>query len=410
MSIDGFQEVLTVIRHHKLRTLLTALSVAWGIFLLILLLGAGDGLQHGIEHDFRDDAVNSIWVRPAKTSIPHQGLQPGRSIRFVNDDLDALRRDISGIEHMTGRYHIWGGLPVSYRGKSATFDLRGCHPDHLHLEKTVLLRGRFINDADVKQRRKVAVLSPEVQAALFPAEQDPLGEYINIRGVNYQVVGLYTDEGMENELRKIYIPISTAQLVYHAGDQLHAIMYTVGDASLEESTRMADVTRQILSQRHDFSPQDRRAVFINNNLEAFQRVKQIFTWVGSFVWFVGVGTILAGMIGVSNVMLVSVKERTVEIGIRKALGATPASIVGMILSEALFITSIAGYAGLIAGVAVVELVSRWLPPNDYLKHPQVDFRVALLATLVIISTGMLAGLVPALRAARIKPVKAIRDR
>jgi putative ABC transport system permease protein len=408
VSIDSWHEVVDVLRRNKLRSSLTALSVAWGIFMLVLLIAAGNGLQHGVEHDFRDDATNSIWVRQGKTSLPHAGHAPGRPVNFDDTDIDALRREIPGMEHTSGRYYLRGGIFVSRGDKSASFDIRGCHPGHQYLERTIMLAGRFINDLDVTERRKVAVIGPAVQTALF-GKADPLGEIINIRGVNYKVIGVFEDQGGQGELRRIYIPLSTAQLVYHGANRVHQIMYTTGAATLDESRAMADRTRQVLAERHHFDPQDRRAVQISNNLVQFRKLMDIFDWVRTFVWVVGIGTLFAGIVGVSNIMIISVQERTLEIGIRKAIGATPRSIVMMILTEALLLTSCAGYVGLTAGVLLVETVRRHLPENDYIRNPTLDVRVALVATALLIGAGALAGLLPALKAARVRPIVAMRN-
>jgi putative ABC transport system permease protein len=394
--------------HSKLRTLLTSMSVAWGIFMLVILLGAGRGLQHGVEKDFKDDATNALWIRGGETSLPYKGSAPGKHVNFENDDIAAIQRELPDVEYITGRFYLWGDFSVSYGSKHAAFDIRGCHPDHLYLERTILVAGRFINEFDVRSRRKVAVIGPEVQKVLFGA-RDPLGEYIAIRGVKYRVVGVYRDEGAEVELKKIYVPITTAQLVYHQPARVHNIMYTFGDADLEKSERMVEQTRELLARRHRFDPKDRRAVSIQNNLVGFMKMVEIFRFIDLFVWIVGVGTIFAGVIGVGNVMLISVKERTVEIGVRKALGATPWSIVSMVLQEALFITSVSGYVGLVAGAGVVELLNRYLPENDYFNNPQVDFTAALTAVGILVLAGVLAGLAPALRAARVQPVVAMRE-
>jgi putative ABC transport system permease protein len=408
LSLDGWQETFQVLRRNKLRTTLTALSVAWGIFMLVILLAAGRGLQHGVERDFRDDAMNSIWIGAGKTSVPHEGHSPGRRILFKNEDIDAIVQQVPGVEHISGRFYLWGEFSVSYGLKHARFDIRGCHPGHLFIEKTIMVAGRFINEFDLRERRKVAVIGPEVRDALFGG-RDPLGEYITIRGVKYKVIGLYRDEGSQNELKKIYIPITTAQLVYNAPGHVHHIMYTVGNANLQQSERMASSTRELLAKRHRFSPNDKRAVSINNNLEQFTKVQEIFDWIAVFVWVVGVGTIFAGIVGVSNIMLISVKERTVEFGVRKAIGATPWSILSMVVQEALLVTSLAGYSGLVAAALLVEVLNRHLPDNEYFRSPEVDFRIALIAVGILIVTGVLAGLIPALRAARVKPVAAMRE-
>jgi len=291
--------------------------------------------------------------------------------------------------------------------KTAHFDIRGCNPGHLYIERTRILAGRFINDFDVKARRKVAAIGPEVKQQLF-GSRDPLGEYITIRGVKYKVIGLYEDDGNQNELKKIYIPITTAQLVYSEPRKVHHIMYTVGDADLAQSEHMAEATRELLARKHRFAKDDKRALRIDNNLEQFSKVQDIFGWIRVFVWVVGVGTIFAGVVGVGNVMLISVKERTVEFGVRKALGATPWSIVSMVLQEALVVTSLAGYAGLVAGALVVEAVNRYVPENDYLREPQVDFQAAIWAVVILVLAGALAGVIPAFRAARVHPVVAMR--
>ena len=220
MSVDGFRETLQVLQRNKLRTSLTALSVAWGIFMLVVLLAAGNGLRHGVEYDFRDDATNAIWVRAGKTSVPFAGQGPGRPVNLEDGDIDALLREVPGIEYMTGRFYVRGSLPVSRGNASATFDVRGCHPDHQFLERTIILSGRFIDELDVRGRRKVAVIGPTVTKTLFGGSS-PLGQDINIRGVNYTVVGEYDDQGGEGELRRIYIPISTAQLVYNGANRVH---------------------------------------------------------------------------------------------------------------------------------------------------------------------------------------------
>lgn len=408
MSPDTWREVLDVMRRNKLRTSLTALSVAWGIFMLVLLIAAGNGLQHGVEHDFRDDATNSIWVRQGKTSLPFAGHAPGRPVRFDNADLEAVRREVPGVEHMSGRYYLRGGRFVSRGDKSASFDIRGCHAGHQYLERTIMLSGRFINELDVQQRRKVAVVGPAVTASLF-GKTEPLGESINIGGVNYTVIGVFEDLGGQGELRRIYIPISTAQLVYHGGDDVHQIMYTTGAASLAESNLMAQRTREVLASRHHFDPDDRRAVQLSNNLAQFRKLMDIFDWIRSFVWVVSLGTLFAGIIGVSNIMIISVQERTLEIGIRKAIGATPQSIIGMVLAEALLLTGSAGYVGLSAGVLLVEVVRRHLPENEYIRNPTIDVRVAVVATALLVIAGAMAGFFPALKAARVRPIVAMRE-
>lgn len=406
-SLDRWQEIFDTLRRHKLRTLLTAFSVAWGIWMLVILLGAGKGLQNGVERNFRDDAINSLWLFPSKTSVPHEGHPVGREIRFTNDDYERIRQLVDGVEHITGRYNMRGNL-VSYGNKKSSFDVRSCHPGHQYLEKTQVIRGRFINDLDIAQRRKVAAIGVPIAEFLF-GEEDPMGEWFRIAGVPYQVVGIFEDEGGEGEMRKIYVPISTAQLAYGAGDRIDRLMFTVGDADVAKSQEIERQVRELLAKQHHFSPDDKRALRIRNNVENFQEIQQIFAGIRIFVWIVGFGTIIAGIVGVSNIMLIAVKERTLEIGVRKAMGATPLSIVSMIVQESVFITAVAGYVGLVAGVVKLELINRFVPENEYVGKLEVDLGLAITATVLLVIAGALAGFFPAWRAAKVDPVVALRS-
>ena len=406
--MEFLDELWSTLRRNKLRTLLTGLSVAWGTFMLVLLLGAGRGLENGVAWEFRDDAVNSIWVFTGRTSVPFAGRGPGRQLRFKNDDLVALKRNVAGIEYLTGRYWLWGEFSVRYRDRHAAFDILGSHPDQRFLEKTLITSGRFLNDVDIAERRKVAVIGDLVRTALF-REEDPLGKYVEIRGVAYRVVGVFQDVGGEAELRKIYVPITTAQLVYNQPNVVHAMAFTVGDADALASQDMERDARRLLSERLEVAPSDLLALRTQNNLQKFAKLTAVFGWINGFVWFVGVGTMLAGMISVSNIMLISVAERTREIGIRKAIGATPGSLVRMVLFESILITAVSGYAGLLAGVGLVELIAPRTANTPFLRNPEVDIRMALIATALIVAAGALAGFVPARRAARVNPIVALRD-
>ena len=408
LDVDTWQEILDTIRMNKLRSCLTGFSVAWGIFMLIVLLGSGQGLAHGVEYQFRDDAVNSIWVYPGQTSVPYKGLQPGRGVQFTNQDHDEIRSDVDGVEHITSRFYIGGSLSVRYRDETATFDVRSVHPGHQYLEKTIITEGRFLNDPDIRESRKVAVIGERVKEALFKKEP-ALGKTIEINGVAFKVVGLFTDEGGENELEKIYLPISTAQRAFGGGNRVGQIMMTTGEAPLPRTQAMSKEIGKLLATRHTFSPQDPRAVFVRNNNEEFRKFTNLLTGIRLFVWVVGIGTILAGVVGVSNIMMITVRERTREIGVRKALGATPFSIVSLILQESVLITSVAGYFGLVLGIAVLELASKSLPRDGFFLRPEVDLRAAIEATILLIVAGAFAGFVPARRAAAVKPVEALRN-
>jgi putative ABC transport system permease protein len=406
--IEAALELWDVLSRNKLRTLLTGLSVAWGVFILVVLLGAGNGLENGANWEFRDDAQNSIWIGGGKTSLPYAGRSPGRPVLFKNQDFLDLPRKVSGIEHLTGRYYLWGEFSVTYGSKRSSFNILGVHPEHRFLEKTQMTRGRYIDHADHVERRKVAVIGSKVREILF-GSRDPVGEYVNIRGLAYKVVGEFEDVGGENELRKIYVPISTAQLVYNQPEIIHQLIFSVGDASVAESQAMADSARAMLAKNHGFAVEDRRALRMGNNLEQYTRITSVFRWIRMFIWVVGIGTLLAGIVGIGNIMLISVAERTKEIGIRKALGATPGSIIRMVLGEALVLTSVSGYVGLAAGVGVVELVASRFPEAPFFRSPSVSLSAAVSATLVIVVAGALAGFFPAYRAARVSPIVALRS-
>ena len=406
-GVDALQEIFATLSRNRLRTALTALSVAWGMLMLVVLLGAGRGLEKGAAYEFRDNAMNSLWLYPGKTSRPFAGRGPGRDVKLMNDDYDALVRNFPSIDHITGRFYMWGEFTVSYAGKHSAFDVRGTHPGHQYLEKTIITEGRYLNDADIAQRRKVCVLGSRVASFLF-GEKSALGEYVNIHGLSYKVVGVFEDVGGEAELKKIYVPITTAQLLYSQPGRVHQLMFTIGHANLAESERLAGQVTRFIAARHGVSPDDRQAIRVQNNVREFERVHGVFVWIGAFVWIVGVGTLLAGVVAVSNIMLISVKERTREIGIRKALGAPPWSIISLIVGEALLVTALAGYAGLLAGVGLVELAARYLKDVPYLREPEVDLSVALAASGVLVVCGVLAGFFPARHAAKISPMEALR--
>lgn len=406
-DLDKWNEILQTIRKNKLRTILTAFSVSWGIFMLIILLGAGKGLQNGFENDFKDDAVNSIWITPGQTSKAYKGMKPGRKLVFDNQDFDQFEQTIDGIEHITGRFNLWNQL-IRFQNKSGSYSIRSVHPGHQYLENTHIVSGRFLNDRDVEEFRKVAVIGDNIQRELF-GDTDPMGQLIEVGDIAFRIVGIFTDDGSDRERSIIYIPVSTAQRAFNGQNRLNRIMFTTGDAPLDEVNAMADEALEKLSSRLLFDPTDTRAVYVNNHVEEYERVMTIFTAIQVFTWVIGIMTIVAGVVGISNIMMVVIKERTREIGIRKALGATPVSIVSLIMLEAVFITTIAGYLGLIAGVFTLEYISSMTGDAEVFLNPEVDFRVAVAAVLVLIFAGALAGFFPALRAARIQPIEALRS-
>ncbi len=406
-DIDKWQEILSTIRKNKLRTFLTGFSVAWGIFMLIILLGAGNGLQNGVLHQFRDDAVNSIWIYPGSTSKAYKGMQPGRRIQLTNEDYKSIIQTISGVEYISARFYIRGNLTISYKNEYGAFSVRAVHPDHKFLENTELVKGRFLNTVDLDKNRKVAVIGQVVKDGLFK-DVEALGEYISVNGIAFKVVGVYTDSGGENEMRNIYLPLSTAQKVFNGANKVNQLMLTT-DKTEEESKIMVQQISNLLAKNHKFDKEDKAAVFVRNNIENFREVQNLFLGIELFIWIIGVGTIIAGIVGVSNIMMIVVKERTKEIGIRKAIGASPFSIVGLIIMESVVITGFAGYFGLVSGVALLEFLAANVPASDFFRNPTVDFRIAMSATILLVVSGALAGLVPAQKAARIRPIEALRD-
>lgn len=407
---DKWQEIYYTISKNKLRTFLTGFSVAWGIFILIILLGAGNGLQNGVKERFNDEANNSIWIFSGQTSLPYQGLKPGRFIQFNNRDFKELADRTPGIIKASGRFNLRSSI-VSYGENSGSFSIRTVHPDHQYIEKTLVTRGRFINQTDVSEYRKVASIGNLIQKALFPEGEDPIGKHIQVNGIPFKVVGVFEDEGAENEEEKLYLPISTAQKVFNGGDRVNMILVAIDEeAGIEESKAMEEKITQKMSERHHFDPSDPRAIRIWNTVEDFLRFQNLFTGIKVFIWIIGIMTIIAGIVGISNIMTIVVKERTKEIGIRKALGATPLSIIGLVMMESITITSISGYIGLVSGVGVIELAQKYIPAdNEFFQNPTINFTVAISATLILVIAGALAGLLPAKKAASIRPIVALRD-
>lgn len=411
-SLDLWREIGKTIRKNKLRTFLTAFSVSWGIFMLVILLGTGNGFLNGVEYQFRDAATNSIWIQPGTTTKAWMGSKPGKNIRFDNQDLAALYREVPGIERMTARFYVWDNNLTRYKDRFGNYTIRAVTPDHAWIEKTELLSGRYLNNRDLESKAKVVVLGKKIVEALFKGKS-AVGEYVQIKGIPFLVIGTYTDAGGDGELEMIYMPISTAQLTFNGQNRVDHIIFTTGNADRETADKMLQKATSYLAARHHFDPTDPRATMVWNNVREFEKIQSLFANIRLFVWMIGLGTIVAGVVGIGNIMLISVKERTREIGIRKALGATPASIISLVLLESVAITFIAGYAGLFVGMALLETVSYFLNQSGgsagMFRNPEVDVSTALSALGILIGAGALAGFFPARRAAMIQPVEALRS-
>jgi putative ABC transport system permease protein len=406
-DLDKWQEILGTIKKNKLRTILTALSVAWGIFILIILLGAGQGLRNGVQEQFARDAINSIEVWPGVTSMPYDGYKTGRFIQLTNDDYYNLKNNVIGIDKTTANFDNWNSRIISYKNEHAGFMVRAVAPDHIYLEQAKLISGRFINEIDFNEFRKVAAIGYPVKETIFK-DEDPIGKFIDISGTKYKVIGVFTDPG-KGDRDRVYIPLLTAQRVYNGKNHVNALWVSTGNSTSEQSEAIAENIRKVLAKKYHFSVEDKSAIgFQNYNVE-YKRIMGMLDGIKWFIYFIGSLTLIAGVVGISNIMLIVVKERTKEIGIRKALGASPASIVSLIIQESIFITSIAGYVGLILGIGVIELLKFLKVESDFFKNPDVDLSIALVSVGAIVFAGALAGLVPAIKAAKVEPITALKE-
>lgn len=411
-DIERWQEIFETIGKNKLRTFLTGLSVASGIFILVILLGFSSGIQKGVKSQFARDAESRINVWTSVTTKGYKGLNPGRYIQLHNADYETINNQFEDeIEHKTALYNIWGGQ-VNYGNESGNYRIEGANPGQQFIENATLSAGRFLSQNDIDQGVKVAIIGQKVKNDLFK-QQDPIGKTIKITGINFIVAGVYTDPGGEREEQRIFIPVTTAQRVFNAGDKLRSVAYTVKmsdnfDEAVALSAAVSDGIEQHIKERYSVAPDDRSAVRVFYNLEEAKQIYSLIDTMRMVFWIIGIFTIVAGVVGVSNIMLIIVKERTKEIGVRKALGALPSSIVGMILQESVFITAIAGFSGLFFGVALLEIASPFID-SDFIKFPQVDFTTAITTVLILIIAGAIAGYIPARRAANIKPIEALRD-
>lgn len=403
-DIDKWQEILGTISKNKLRTFLTGFSVAWGIFILIVLLGAGQGLRNGAESQFLHDAVNSINIEGGMTAMPYKGIKPGREIILKTADYVYLKNNLNHIDKISAALGA-NSTEMSYKNSHGSYMLRSCMPDHDYLENASMISGRFINENDIKEYRKVCAIGFPVRDELFKNE-DPIDKFINVNGIAYKVVGVFTDPG-NGDLNRIYVPLTTFQRASGSGKDVGTIWTNLDKQHADDGDAAVNKIRNLLAARYNFNPADLSAVRVDNWGEEYKRIMNMLDGVKLFIWIIGICTLLAGIVGVSNIMMIIVKERTNEIGVRKALGATPVSIVMLVVQEAIFITAVSGYIGLVLGVGLLQIMSENLQ-GDFFKNPSIDFSLAISATLMIIFSGALAGFFPALKAAKVQPVEALR--
>ncbi len=411
-NIERWQEIFETIRKNKLRTFLTGLSVASGIFILVILLAIGNGMQNGVSKQFERDATNRISVWTNVTSEEYKGLNPGRVIEMDNRDYEmAVAKHSDKIDYKSGVYSIWGAS-TTYKNEVGSYRVEGVRGDYQFLENATLVAGRFINQGDLNTFEKVTVIGNQVYLDLFKGK-NAIGEYVEVNGVKFKIVGIYTDPGGEREETRLFIPLTTSQRVFNAGDKLRSLAFTLQKEknykdALAASEAFSAQLEADLKTAHTVSPTDERAVNVNNSLENAKKFYDLNTMIRLFFWGVGICTIIAGVVGVSNIMLIIVKERTKEIGIRKAIGAEPWSIVGMILHESIFVTAIAGFVGLIFSLLLLQVAGP-LIETEFISKPSVNFSVAIITVIILIIAGAVAGFFPAYRAANIKPIEALRD-
>ncbi|NLC49242.1 MAG: ABC transporter permease [Bacteroidales bacterium] len=418
---DQLQEIFSTLNQNKLRTTLTGLSVSWGIFILIILLGAGNGLKNGVMENFQERAVNRVTLWSGNTSLPFKGLKSGRNLQFSDKELDVVKNEIEESRLITPRAN--NNQTITFASEFGSYSIRGVMPDYLKIEKLILRPedGRFVNNLDIKNENKIIVIDKKIEETLFKGKS-ALGNYVKVDQLMYQVVGINTKKqgwGSPNA----YIPFSTYQLIYNPNKKFNNITFTVeGLETKAQNEAFNENLRKEVAQSMNFDAEDQQALYVNNSQEDYIETQKIFGGITMFVAIIGIFTLIAGIVGVSNIMLVSVKERTREIGIRKAIGAPPSSILKLIVLESIIITTIFGYIGMLAGIGVTEVanfvmeqsaaaaaqVATDTPQMSIFKDPTVNLGYVLIATLILIVSGVVAGYLPAYKAVRVKPIEAMR--
>lgn len=417
-DIDKWQEIYQSLSKHKLRTFLTAFGVFWGIFMLMILLGAGKGLQNGTNAIFSGYTERPIFMWSEKTSLAYQGLKPGRFIEFTNEDMQAIMQNVEGVGVVCPKLNLTGDFEVVNGQKNGSFSIKGTSHEHIQIESLLIDDGRFLNKNDIENARKVCVIGERVKEVLFAPDENPIGKYIMIKGVYFKIIGMFrsqkSDWTARDEKQAIYVPYTTLQNTYGMANRIgwFAISVKNGYASKNVENNL----KALMRARHKIAPNDPQGVACHNTEAESKKFTGLFDAINLFIWVVGIGTIVAGIVGVSNIMLIVVKERTKEIGIRKALGATPTSIVSMVVQESIVLTLFSGYAGLILGVGIIEFINTILTNaakmgqnTPFFKNPEINFQVAVTSVLILVIAGAMAGLVPAIKAAKVNPIEALKD-
>lgn len=413
LEFDTLTEILLTMKQNKLRSFLTGFAVSWGIFMLIILLGSGNGLKNGITSNFSDRATNSMMIWGGRTTMPYKGFKAYRRLQLTNNEVTMLKNHFKEIDLITGEVNR--NSMVSYKQESGSYEISGIQPGYNGINTLKINKGRFINDMDLKHERKVIVLPRKVAELLFKGD-DPLGKWVKVDGLSFQVVGI--DATAERgEGSSCYIPLTTAQKVYHLGIETYRISFTVNGLHSEEAnTEFGKQIRAYLGRQLIVHPEDLNSIGLWNQAADYVQTMKIFSTIDLFVLFIGICTLIAGLVGVGNIMVITVKERTREFGIRKSLGATPGTILNSILLESVVVTTLFGYVGMLFGIGILELISMAMGGQggggesnmQIFANPTVDLKVVLGATLLLIIAGLIAGYIPARKAVRIKPIEAMR--
>jgi len=413
---DRWKEILEVLTSNWFRTVLTAFGVFWGIFILILLLAAGKGLENGIKQDFGGIATNTMFMWTQTVSKSYEGMAKGRRFRYRTGDVSDIRENVPELRFISPRNQLGGfnGSNNVVRGlNTGAFNVYGDYPEIIKQEPMEIIKGRFVNYGDINEKRKVAVIGEGVKTTLYDFGETVIGTYIKIRGVNFMVVGIYKKKNAggnsEESQKEIYIPFTSFSQAFNMGDRVGWMAITANDG-----TPITDIKEQIFSivkENHKIHPEDDRAIGHFDLYQQFRKVEGLFLALKVIAYFVGALVLMSGVIGVSNIMLIVVKERTKEIGIRRALGASPGTIRSQILTESVFLTIISGMAGIVFGALVIYAINYFLEmtgPIDMFVNPSVDLRVISVALTILIVSGLIAGLIPAQNAIKVKPIDALR--
>ena len=418
IDTEKWQEIFFTLGQHKLRTGLTAFGVFWGIFMLTILLGAGKGLENGVTEDFKE-IPNSVWIwSQGTTQIAYKGLPIGRRIVLEAGDIEAIKKNVPsvGLIYAQNSVGIWDGTPAYtvYKRKNGSFAIQGTHASMANIYQQKIVEGRYINKIDEDKRRKVAIIGNKVREMLFATDENPIGAYVTLAGISFQVVGVFKSTNKDpnsSEAERIYVPNDTLRYAFNQVNWVGSFVI-IPKSRIHAAVAEADV-KQYLSERKKFDPKDLGVLGSFNLQNEFDKMNGLFTGINAFSWFVSICTMLAGAIGVGNIMLIVVKERTREIGLRKALGATPMSIISMVVQESIFITAVAGYFGLVVGVLALEGINKVIEMSGtdggMFRHPSVDFTTALVALFILVVSGFLASLMPAAKAAAVNPIVALQD-